>query len=120
MAASDLISTLLLSLILQGLQSLEHLLTNLLRRFHIVIEFLLVDAVLGSEKLSQLGLSLLEVDSLTSSHVLDAVLDNVLLNDLASFGFPVSLVSQVVVATDVVHLFGMFEFLLTARHDVSV
>ena len=80
----------------------------MLRRFHIVIEFLLVDSVLGSEKLSQLGLPLLEVDSITSPHVLDAILDNVLLNDLASFGFPVSLVSQVVVATDVVHLFGMF------------
>ena len=45
---------------------------------------------------------------MTSSHVLDAIFDDVLLNHLASLSFPASLVVQVLVTFDVVELFGLF------------
>ena len=40
-----------------------------------------------------------------TAHVVDVVLENDLLNNHASSGFPVSLVSQIVEPTDVIHLF---------------
>lgn len=47
LAASDLIVSLLLALALEHLQSLVHLLANLLRRLEIVVKFLFVDAILS-------------------------------------------------------------------------
>ena len=74
----------------------------------IVIEFLLVDLVLSCKKLGKLGLSILQVHSLTSPHVLDAVFHDILLNQLASLGLPVRLMSQVMLATDVINLLSLF------------
>ena len=116
LAAGDFVSSFLLSLVLQSLQPLEHLLSDLLGRFQIVIEFLLIDAVLGGEQLGELGLSDLEVGGLASLHVLNAVPHDVLLDYLASLGLPVGLVGQVVVTADVIHLLGVF---LTKRSKTT-
>jgi len=120
LTTGDFVGALIFTLALKGLKSLEHLLTDLLRRFQIIVEFLFVDAILSGKKLSKLGLPLLEVDSLSTAHVVDTVLDDALLDKFASLGLPMSLMSHVVVPTDVTNLFSMFEFLLTASHDMRI
>ena len=87
--------SLLLALTLEKLESVEHFLTDLLRRFQVVVKFLLVDAILSCEELSKLSLSLFEIDGLAASHVLNTVTHNVLLDHFAGLTFPVSFVSQV-------------------------
>jgi len=103
LTAGHLVVPFLLALCLQGLQALEHLLTDLLRRFQIVVEFLFVNAVLSGKKLGKASLPLLKVGCLSSTHVLDAVANNVLLDQLARLPLPIGLVSQVLVSFDVVH-----------------
>ena len=100
-------------------ESFSHLCSDLFRRFQIVIEFLLVDLVLSCKKLGKLGLSLLQVHSLTSPHVLNAVFHDVLLNQLASLGLPVRLMSQVMLATDVIHLLCLFLIGHNSKRSVS-
>ena len=102
LAAGDLIIALSLTLGLQGLQTLKHLLTHLLRSLHVVVELLLIDAILGGEKLGEASLALLEVSSLTAAHIGDTVADDLLLDELVGLGLPVRLVSQVPITTDVV------------------
>lgn len=92
----------------------------MLRRFHIVIELLLIDAVLSGEQFCQLGLSHFKIGSLAPFHVLNPVPDDVFLDNLASFGFPAGLVCQIVVTLDVSQLSGQFEFFFTAGHNVSI
>ena len=108
LAAGDLLATLLLTLGLQGLKTLEHLLTDLLRRFKVVVKFLLVDAILSGKQLSQFGFPLFKVGGFTAAHVFDAVANYVLLNHFIRFRLPVRLVGQVVVATNVVHHLCVF------------
>ncbi len=108
LAACHFVVALLLTLGLQCLQALEHLFTDLLRRFQVVVEFLLINAILSSEKLCKSCLALLKVGSLAPSHVLNAVLDDVAFDGLASFRLPVGLVCQVVETFDVIHLASEF------------
>ena len=103
LATCNLISALLLTLLLQGLKTLEHLFTDLLGRFQVVVKLLFINAIFSCKKLSEFGLPLLKVGSLSAAHVVNAVTDDVLLDKLASLGLPVGLVCQVQVATDVVH-----------------
>ena len=107
LATGDLISPLLLALGFEHLQPLEHLLTDLLRRLHIVMKFLLVDAVLGGEKLCQPSLSFLEVSGLALFVIVDSVVDDVLFYQFARLDLPVRLVLQVVMTSDVIHPFGL-------------
>lgn len=103
LTAGNLFVAFLLTLRLEGLEALEHLLTDLLGRFQVVVEFLFVDAVLGGKELRQAGLSLLKVSGLSAAHVVDAVLDDVFLDQCAGFALPGSFVSQVAVTLDVIH-----------------
>ena len=100
LAAGHLVSSLLLALALEHLEALEHLLAHLLRRFQVVVKFLLVDAVLGGEELSEAGLTLLKVGGVAPAHVFDAVAHDALLNQLVRLDLPVRLVSHVVMAAD--------------------
>ena len=115
-----LIGPLLLSLRFEHLESLEHLLPDLLRRLHIVIEFLLVDPVLRRQQLGQSGFPFLKICRLSLSHVGDAIPHNALLNDFVSLNLPVGLVLEIFEAPDVVHALGLTELLLAARHNVGV
>ena len=92
LAASHLICSLLLSLVLQGLQTFKHLLTDLLRSFEIVVKFLFIDAVLGSQQLGKTSLALLEIGGLLATHLLNTALHDVLLLHFARFSLPVGLV----------------------------
>ena len=107
LATGDLISPLLLALGFEHLQPLEHLLTDLLRRLHIVMKFLLVDTVLGGEELCQPSLSFLEVSGLALFVIVDSVVDDVLFYQFARLDLPVRLVLQVVMTSDVIHPFGL-------------
>ena len=98
-----LVRPLLLPLLLQGLQPLEHLLAHLLGRLQVVVKFLFIDAVLGGEQLGQAGFTLLQVGGLALLHVLDPASDDVLLNDFAGLSLPVGLVVEVLVAFDIIH-----------------
>ena len=107
LATGYLIGPLLLALGFEHLQPLEHLLSDLLRRLHIVMKFLLVNAVLGGEELCQPSLSFLKVGSLALFVVIDSVVDDVLLYHFARLNLPVRLVLQVVMTSDVIHPFGL-------------
>lgn len=108
LAALDFILALLLSFAFEHLQTLEHLLANLLRRLKIVVKFLFVDAILSCKELSKLGLSLFKVSGLTTAHVLNAVANNVLFDHFSCLRLPVGLMCQVGVSSDVVHHLCMF------------
>ena len=110
LSSLHLSDSLLFALGLKLGESGEHLLTDLLWGLKTVLELLLVHAVLSIKKGSKLGLSLFEVAGLSSLHVSDAVLDDVLLNELLSLLLPESLVTQVVETLDVLHLLGVFLF----------
>jgi hypothetical protein len=94
LAAGHLVHALLLALPFQILQPLKHLLPNLLRRLQVVVKFLFVDSVFSGEELGEAGFPLLEVDSLSAAHVLDAVLDDAFVDERAGLGLPVGLVGQ--------------------------
>ena len=103
LSSCHLISSLLLSLSFKGLKALEHLLTDLLGRFQIVVEFLFIDAILGGEKFCKAGFSLLQVCGLSLAHVLNAVSDDIILDEFPRLLFPQCLVRQVFVTLDIVH-----------------
>ena len=102
LAAGHLVDTLLFTSALEVLESLEHLLANLLRRFQVVVKFLFVDSVLSGEELSEADPPLFEVDSLALTHFDDAVLHDVFVDQLAGLGLPMGLVSQAACDLDVV------------------
>jgi len=108
LAPLDFADALSLTLRLQLGQPGEHLLTHLLWRLKTVLELLLVDAVLSIKHGSQLGLPLLQVARLPLLHVSNAVLHNVLLNELLRLLLPEGLVAQVVKSLNVVNLLGIF------------
>ena len=93
----------MLSLSFKGLKALEHLLTDLLGRFQIVVEFLFIDAILGGEKFCKAGFSLLQVCGLSLAHILNAVSDDIILDEFPRLLFPQCLVRQVFVTLDIVH-----------------
>ena len=96
----NLIGAFLLALSLQGLKAFEHLLTNLLRSFHVVIEFLFIDTVFGGKKLCQSSLTLLEICSFTAAHISNSITNDVFLDQFVGLSFPVRLVGQVSIATN--------------------
>ena len=104
LTAGDLINALLLTLALQGLEPLEHLLTNLLGRFKVVVKFLLVDSIFSSKKLGQLCFPLFKVGGLTATHVLNSIANDIFLDHLVSLDLPICLVCQVVVTANIIHL----------------
>lgn len=72
----------LLSDSLEFLETFPHLLTDLLGSFKVIVKLLLVHAVLSLQQSRQLSLALLEVRGFSASHVLDAVSDDALLDEL--------------------------------------
>jgi len=108
LASGHLVSSLLLSLGLEGLETLEHLLTDLLGSFQVVVKFLFIDAVLGGEKVREAGLPLLQVGGLSLAHILNAVLDDVIVDQLGGLSLPHGLVCKVAIALDVVNHGGLF------------
>jgi len=108
LAPSHLIVSFLLALTLEKLKSLEHFLTDLLRRFQVVVKFLLVDAIFSCQELSKSSLSLFEIDCLAASHVFNTVTNDVLLDHFTGLAFPVRFVGQVLVSSDVIHHGGVF------------
>ena len=103
LAASHLICSLLLTLVFEGLEALEHLLTDLLRSLEVVVKFLFIDAVFGGQQLSETNLALLKIGGVLAAHLLNTALNDVFLLHLGSFGLPVGFVSQVAITLDVIH-----------------
>ena len=103
LAASHLISSLLLTLVFEGLEAFEHLLTDLLRSFEVVVKFLFIDAVFSSQQLGKTNLALLKIGGLLTAHLYNTALYNVFLLHLGGFGLPVGFVSQVAITLDVIH-----------------
>ena len=104
LTTGDFRCALFLALSFEHLEALEHFLSDLLRCLHVVVKFLLVDAVLSAKKLCQPGLSLLKVNSLPFVHIADLVSHDVFLDKMSCFYLPVGFVLHVVVASDVIHL----------------
>ena len=103
LAASHLISSLLLTLVFESLEALEHLLTDLLRSFEVVVKFLFIDAVFGGQQLGETDLALLKIGGLLAAHLYNTALYDVCLLHLGSFGLPVGFVSQVAITLDVIN-----------------
>ena len=103
LAASHLISSLLLTLVFESLEALKHLLTDLLRSFEVVVKFLFIDAVFGGQQLSETNLTLLKIGGLLAAHLMNTALNDVFLLHFGSFGLPVGFVSQVAITLDVIH-----------------
>ena len=103
LAASNLICSLRLTLVFEGLKAFKHLLTDLLRSFEVVVKFLFIDAALSSQQLSKTSLALLKVGGLLAAHLYNTALYDVFLLHLAGFGLPVGFVSQVAITIDVIH-----------------
>ena len=103
LAASHLICSLLLTLVFEGLEALEHLLTDLLRGLEVVVKFLFIDAVFSGQQLSETNLTLLKIGGLLATHLYNTALNNVFLLHLGGFGLPVGFVSQVAITLDVIH-----------------
>lgn len=100
-AALHLGLTLSLALCLEGVEALGHGLADLLRRFLLGIELLLILPVLVGEKCGQLGTALLQVGRVLGAHLGNAALHDAVLDFPVGFVLPVRLVSQVAVAGDV-------------------
>jgi len=113
LAAGNLIGTLLLALALEELEAIEHLLSDLLGSLQVVVKFLFINAVLSGEELSKARLPLLEVGGVAAAHIVNTVVDDVFLDQLVGLNFPMGLVSQVAVSTDVV--LNRSLFLLTLK-----
>ena len=103
LAASNLICSLRLTLVFEGLEAFKHLLTDLLRSFEVVVKFLFIDAVFGSQQLGKTSLALFKVGGLLAAHLYNTALYDVFLLHLAGFGLPVGFVSQVAITIDVIH-----------------
>lgn len=81
----------------------------------VVVEFLFIDTVFSGKQLCQAGFSHLEIGSLATAHIVDTVFDDILLDEFFGFDLPVGLVSQVVMAADIIILFR--KFLYTKVND---
>ena len=103
LATSYLICSLRLTLVFEGLEAFKHLLTDLLRSFEVVVKFLFIDAVFGSQQLGKTSLALFKVGGLLAAHLYNTALYDVFLLHLAGFGLPVGFVSQVAITIDVIH-----------------
>ena len=103
LAASNLICSLRLTLVFEGLEAFKHLLTDLLRSFEVVVKFLFIDAVFGSQQLGKTSLALFKVGGLLAAHLYNTALYDVFLLHLAGFGLPMGFVSQVAITIDVIH-----------------
>ena len=103
LAASNLICSLRLTLVFEGLEAFKHLLTDLLRSFEVVVKFLFIDAVFSSQQLGKTSLALFKVGGLLAAHLYNTALYDVFLLHLAGFGLPVGFVSQVAITIDVIH-----------------
>ena len=103
LAASNLICSLLLTLVFESLEALEHLLSDLLRSFEVVVKFLFIDAVFGGQQLSETDLALLKIGGLLTAHLYNTALYDVFLLHFGGFGLPVGFVSQVAITLDVIH-----------------
>ena len=114
LAAGNLIGALLLALALEELEAIEHLLSDLLGSLQVVVKFLFINAVLGGEELSKARLPLLEVGGVAAAHIVNTVVDDVFLDQLVGLNFPMGLVSQVTVSTDVVLNCSLFLLTLKA------
>lgn len=86
----------------------------------VVVEFLFIDTVFSGKQLCQAGFSHLEIGSLATAHIVDTVFDDILLDEFFGFDLPVGLVSQVVMAADIIILFRKFEFSFATGHDMSI
>jgi len=87
----------------------------LLGSLKVVVEFLFIDTVFSGKQLCQAGFSHLEIGSLATAHIVDTVFDDILLDEFFGFDLPVGLVSQVVMAADIIILFR--KFLYTKVND---
>ena len=81
----------------------------------VVVEFLFIDTVFSGKQLCQARFSHLEIGSLATAHIVDTVFDDILLDEFFGFDLPVGLVSQVVMAADIIILFR--KFLYTKVND---
>jgi len=105
---------------LEALESLVHLLADLLGRFQIVVELLLVHLVLSCEHGGEAGATLLKVGGELVTHLLGALVADAFDNSLVGFVFPVGAVSQVAVTRQLVVQLLHLEFLFSACVDRSI
>ena len=103
LAATNLICSFLLTLVFKSLEALEHLISDLLRSFEVVVKFLFIDAVFGSQELGKTSLALFKIGGLLAAHLYNTALYDVFLLHLAGFGLPVGFVSQVAITINVIH-----------------
>ena len=92
------------SLILELSESVEHLLSDLLWGFHVVVKLLLVDAILSLKECSESGFAGFQIRCLSSLHVSNTALDDVLLNHLLSLSLPKSLVMHIMKSFKIIKL----------------
>ena len=92
------------SLILELSESVEHLLSDLLWGLHVVVKLLLVDAILGLKECSESGFAGLQIRGLSSLHVSNTALDDVLLDHLLSLSLPESLVMHIMKSFKIIKL----------------
>jgi hypothetical protein len=102
------------------LQALEHGGAHLLWGLLLVVEFLFVHAVLGSQEGSQFLATLLQVHFVLDAHLLETALHHLLGDDFVGLVLPLGSEGQVLVTVDLGEVLLQFEFVLAARVDVGV
>ena len=117
LAAGDLIGALRLALGLELLEAVEHLLTDLLGCLQVVVKFLFINAVFSGKEICKARLPLLEVGGVAAAHIVNTVVDDVFLDKLVGLHFPMGLVCQVAVSTDIV--LNRCVFLYTSKSELE-
>lgn len=109
-----LVLALVLVFALQMLKALMHLSTHLFGSLKAVVELCLIHFVLSRQKLGKLVTASFQVGSELTVHLLDAALNDAVLNALISLVFPVGAMSNVAIARQVAMQFLQIEFLFSA------
>ena len=86
------------------LQSLPHLVANLLWSFQVVVKLLLINTILGSQQGGKSGLPLFQVSLLLYPHLLDSFLHQIFLDQFVSLGLPVCLMGKIIMSLDIFEL----------------
>ena len=86
------------------LQSVPHLVTDLLWSFKVVVKLFLINAILSGQQGGKSSFPLFQVPLLLSPHLLNSFLDQILLDKFVSLRLPVGLMSKIMVSLDIFKL----------------
>ena len=86
------------------LQSVPHLVTDLLWSFKVIVKLFLINTILSGQQGGKSGFPLFQVFLLLGSHLLNSFLDQILLDKFVSFSLPIGLMSKIHVSLDIFKL----------------